>query len=138
MSKYCPHQHPKSRAPKGDCDLCSYDALEKREAALPAPTLGARRSDPSTSHAAHRDHDPGPTQQAILAAAAEHGPGTEQMFAEWCGIERTSISPQFRPMIRAGKNKGKNPAYHIVAKCMCSRPLPTGMRDVHYYLRETG
>ena len=65
--------------------------------------LGARRTDPVTSHDAVPDLSTSAgVQAAIIAAAKLHGAGTEEEFSEWCGIPRPSISPQFRPMIRAG------------------------------------
>lgn len=65
--------------------------------------LGARGTDPVTSHDAVPDISTSAGVQAVILAAAKlHGPGTEEEFSEWCNIPRPSISPQFRPMIRAG------------------------------------
>jgi hypothetical protein len=64
---------------------------------------GARRTDPETSHEAVPDLSTSAgVREVIQQAAALHGAGTEEEFSEWTGIPRPSISPQFRPMIRAG------------------------------------
>lgn len=92
----------------------SLDSLREEMKAVargdrPAPadagviSYGARRTDPVTSHEAVPDLSTSAgVQQAILQAAKSHGAGTEEEFSEWCDIPRPSISPQFRPMIRAG------------------------------------
>jgi hypothetical protein len=67
-----------------------------------AVPLGARLTDPSTSHNAAPSRERyKQLEAAILAALADHGDGTEEEVASWCDVPRTSISPCFRPMIRA-------------------------------------
>lgn len=69
-----------------------------------APLIGARNSDPVTSHDAVPDEArAGSIQAAIIDALAESGPMTEEECAIFTGIERTSLSPHFKPMIRLGR-----------------------------------
>lgn len=98
MGTKCPHGSLNTKT-CGICNPTPTMAAAMRAAEL----IGARTSDPETSHAAVPSRSEAATiQAAILDAAEENGPGTEEQFAQWVGIERTSLSPQFAPMIRAG------------------------------------
>ncbi len=69
----------------------------------PAPLIGARNTDPDTSHEAVPTlSESASTQHAILETLAAHGAMTEEECAIITGVPRTSLSPQFKPMIRAG------------------------------------
>lgn len=93
MSNKCPH----GAVSRMTCDICF------RQSQAPAPLIGARNSDPETSHdAVPTTAAAGSIQAAILNALEEIGISTEEEVAIFTGVERTSLSPHFKPMIRAG------------------------------------
>lgn len=67
--------------------------------------MRARNTDPETSHeaAAIASDNSASIRNAILDTLEKYGPLTEEECAIQTGIERTSLSPHFKPMIREGR-----------------------------------
>jgi hypothetical protein len=88
---------------------------------VPVQTLGARNSDPITSHDAAQVADAASHQNAILRALEAHGAMTEEEVSLRTGIPRTSLSPHFKPLIRKGLIQNmRNPDGTLM-----KRPNPT-------------